>query len=92
MFPERLDILLPSMNMTNPTGQSYTAKLDGTDARNKRDSKTITTKRYMATSSDGKTMTVIRQRWRDRQRDCLGGCQTLLIVCERAYTTGLSLG
>jgi hypothetical protein len=71
-----------SLNMTNPTGQTYTAKLDGTDApykgdpginsvstlrlgkdtfmeTGKRDGKTITTKRFMVTPGDGKTMTVI---------------------------------
>jgi polyisoprenoid-binding protein YceI len=71
-----------NLNMANPMGQSYTAKLDGTDApykgdpginsvsilrlgkgtfmeTDKRDSKTITTKRFMVTPSDGKTMTVI---------------------------------
>jgi hypothetical protein len=68
--------------MTNPTGQTYKAKLDGTDApykgdpginsvsilrlgkdtfmeTDKRDRKTITTKRFMVTPVDGKTMTVI---------------------------------
>lgn len=71
-----------SLNMTNPMGQSYTARLDGTDApykgdpginsvsivrlgkdtfmeTDKRDGKTITTKRFMVTPVDGKTMTVI---------------------------------
>jgi hypothetical protein len=71
-----------SLNMTNPTGHTYTAKLDGTDApykgdpgissvsilrlgkdtfmeTDKRDGKTITTKRFMVTPGDGTTMTVI---------------------------------
>ena len=71
-----------SPNMTNPIGQTYTAKLDGTDApyngdpgissisilrlgrdtfmeTDKRDGKTITTKRFMVTPGDGTTMTVI---------------------------------
>jgi hypothetical protein len=71
-----------SLNMANPMGQSYSAKLDWTDApytgdpginsvsilrlgkdtfmeTDKRDGKAITTKRFMVTPSDGKTMTVI---------------------------------
>jgi hypothetical protein len=71
-----------SLNMTNPSGQTYTAKLDGTDApykgdpginsvsilrlgkdtfmeTDKRDGKTITSKRFMVTPVYGKTMTVI---------------------------------
>lgn len=71
-----------SLSMTNLTGQSYTAKLDGTDAPYKGDSginsvsilrlgkdtfmetdkrvgKTVTTRRFMVTPPDGKTMTVI---------------------------------
>jgi hypothetical protein len=88
-----------SLVMTNLTGQSYTAKLDGTDApykgdpginsvsilrlgkdtfmeTEKRDGKTITTKRFMVTPGDGKTMTVI-------VGDALTGAATVLTAVKQ---------
>jgi hypothetical protein len=88
-----------SLNMSNSTGQSCTAKLDGTDApykgdpginsvsilrlgketfmeTEKRDGKTITTKRFMVTPSDGKTMTVI-------VGDALTGSATVLAAVRQ---------
>jgi hypothetical protein len=85
--------------MTNPMGQSYTAKLDGTDApykgvpginsvsilrlgkdtfmeTDKRDGKAITTKRFMVTPADGKTMTVI-------VGDDLTGAATVLATAKQ---------
>jgi hypothetical protein len=88
-----------NLNMTNPMGQSYTAKLDGTDAlykgdpginsvsilrlgkdtfmeTDKRDGKAITTKRFMVTPVDGKTMTVI-------VGDDLTGAATVLAAAKQ---------
>jgi hypothetical protein len=88
-----------SLNMTNPSGQTSTAKLDGTDApykgdpgirsvsvlrlgkdtfmeTDKRDGKTITTKRFMVTPLDGKTMTVI-------VGDDLTGAATVLAAAKQ---------
>jgi hypothetical protein len=88
-----------SLNMSNPMGQSFTAKLDGTDApykgdpginsvsilrlgkdtfmeTDKHDGKTITTKRFMVTPSDGKTMTVI-------VGDALTGSATVLAAIKQ---------